>query len=167
MKTISEYYASYIHNVGPEEDPDGAKHCLLEILYLVGSLKVCCSCFCVLQSTAICNIMWSPNIIHTVGLYIPPVDKYPKDFMFQHAVQGFVMDSWCDRSGTLPLAYWRRTLSQEAVVGCLVPPVFEQCKGHPFRLYLQSSALAQYIHCRQETPYWVFLNPILLTRKVI
>lgn len=65
------------------------------------------------------------------------------------------------------LTYWRRTWSQEAVVECLVPPVLEQNIGHPFRLYLHSSALAQYIHCPQETPYIVFENPILLTRKVI
>lgn len=67
-----------------------------------------------------------------MGLYIPPVDKYLKAYMFQHAALGFAMDSWYDRSGTFPLAYCRRTWSQEAVVACLVPPVSEQYIGHPF-----------------------------------
>jgi len=44
------------------------------------------------------------NIIHTTGLYTPPVDKYLKACMFQHAALGFAMDSWCV-SGTLPLAF--------------------------------------------------------------
>jgi len=36
-----------------------------------------------------------------MGLYIPPVDKYLKACMFQHAaLLGFAMDSWCDKSGT-------------------------------------------------------------------
>lgn len=60
------------------------------------------------------------------------------------------MDSWCDKSGTLPLAYWKMTWSQEAVAECLVPPILEQYIGHPFRLHLQSSVLALCIHSPQE-----------------
>lgn len=48
--------------------------------------------------------MWSPNIIHKMSLHIPPVHNYLKAYMFQHAMLGSVMDSWCDRSGTI--CFW-------------------------------------------------------------
>ena len=50
------------------------------------------------ESLHSCN---SPNIIHTMALYMPSVYKA---YVFQHAALVSVADSWFDRSGTLPLA---------------------------------------------------------------
>lgn len=86
--------------------------------------------------------------------------------MFQHAVLRVEVGSWFDMSGTSPLAYWRRSWSQEAAAECLALPGLEQCIGRSFPQHLHFLAVTQYIHCPQEAPYLVSENPIHLSRKV-